>query len=254
MTVALEIAQLFQFHRSKPPVRKPPQVQAIIRIADRVNKVFSPHENEINQDFNPEQFHRDAFGTEKVLAYDDRTIHTKYKAEFNEIQDLSEAQNQVIIAQRSNDSAENQALYDGLEDQITEKTADLKAKIKTDFGNFLTTHLGPKRLHLIPEISYRFSRKAMTTFIAEVNNHTTKKYGGFFTDGHSQESCTLIIPEDPTGAVQIDASTRGLFQSFIAANNPEKVVRPVELIGHAVYTIGLDGKTEADLDFVLSDF
>lgn len=228
--------------------------RAIGGIDKRVSKVFSPCKMEQRQDFNPRQFYRDVHGTEKALAYDNRTVYAKFQAEFDEIADLEEVQNQVMIAQRADDSEENQALYDGLQDQIDDKTGELKEKIRTDFGNFLAANLGPRRQHLIPEITYRFSRKALTTFISQVNDTTRKTFGGIFTDGHSQESCTLIIPKDPQGAVQIDASTRGIFQSFIGEKNPEKVVRPVELIGHAVYTIELNGITTADVDFLLKDF
>src|SRR5579872_7002218 len=165
--------------------------QEIGGINDRVSKIFSPYKKEKGSERNPEQFFRDVHGTENVLAYDHQTIYAKYRQDFDEIRALEADQNQVIILQRTDDSPENQALYDSIQDQINNKTAELDGKIRNDFGDFLRERLGPTRLHLIPEITYRFSQKALTTFIRQVNDHTTKKYGGFFTDGFSDRACTL---------------------------------------------------------------
>jgi hypothetical protein len=249
MAIVLDVAHYLGIYKKSPPAVLPP---ANVGIADRVSKVFSPYKHETGKQ-NPDQFYRDVHGTENVLAYENQTIYVKYKAKFDELRDLGEAQQQVIALQRADDSPENQALYDGLQDQIDATTAELNREIREDFQGFLRANLGPKRLHLIPEITYRFSQKAFTTLIQQVNDHTTKKYGGFFTDGQSEQQCTLLIPNDPNGAVRIDASTKGVFQSFLPANAREKVVRPVELIGHSVYTIGLNGKTKADIDFLLKD-
>lgn len=252
MSFALEIARARLLHRESVSIKNSPPVKQEIR--DKVSKIFSPYKMEQGQERNPEQFYRDAQGKERVLAYNGQTIYVQYKNEHDEIEHLEERQAQVMRAQRTDNSEANQKLYDGLQDQIDSQTAALKGKIRKDFGDFLTSRLGPTRLHLIPEITYRFSQKAFTTFIRQVNDHTTRKYGGIFVDGRSEETCALHIPEDPQGAVLIDTSTRGIYQNFIPVNQFEKASRPAELVGHAVYTIGLGGNTEADVDFLLADY
>jgi len=213
------------------------------------DKIFSPHINEDEDHFNPNQFYRDAIGKERVLTYNGASIYTKYKEVFDDISLLEESQSQINP---------DEPVYEVLQDAIMEKTAHLKSAIKKDFESFLTEKLGPDRLHLIPEISYRFSQKAFTTFISEVNALTTEKYAGFFTDGSSGETCTLHIPENPAEAVRIEARISEVYQSFMPMPDEdmpfqEKQAHPVQLTGTAVYTIGLDGVTEANVGFTLKD-
>ena len=226
----------------KVPLSPKQQTARLSPIQDRVQKTFLPSEIEKKQgqDFNSQQFYKDVHGREKALVYDHQTIFAKYRKEFTEIHALEHEQRKDF---------DNQNLYDQFQERIDNETALLKRKIKEDFEKFLTCRLGPERQHLIPEITYRFSQKAFTTFIGEVNAHTTNKYRGVMMDGQSSEHCTLHIP--PRGPVQIEATTEALYQNFLLLDDMEKQPRSISLQGSAIYTIGLDGKTQANITFSL---
>jgi hypothetical protein len=206
-----------------------------------IQKKFFPVTKEGDQARNPQQFYRDVFGTEKKLNYNHQPIFAKFRKEFTDIQKLESDQKKHF---------DNQNKYDEIQETIDTQTSSLKDKIKTDFEHFLTTRLGPNRKHLIPEITHRFSQKAFTTFISEVNDYTTKEYQGIITDESAKkEYCILHIP--PQGPVQIEATTEATYQNFIPVNGEKKPCN-IPLKGHAIYTIGLDGRTLANISFSLS--
>ncbi|MBX7067229.1 MAG: hypothetical protein K1X28_08365 [Parachlamydiales bacterium] len=216
----------------------------------QVKKAFTPTTEE---DPNYRAFFRDCQGLEKVLVYGGQSVYQRFKGDYDAIAEIEEMQGQVA---RAVDSPENQKLYDDLNDELINKTAQLKEKIKIDFTEFVAEKLGHDRFAIAPEIFYRFSQKAFTSLNTVVSEHTEKTLSKIFhSKTRAADRCELIFTDSPKYPVKIVATSRGVFEQYRPKGKLEmhSLHKPIDFAARAEYSIGTDEVTTGAVAFSLKE-
>lgn len=210
-------------------------------------------------------FNRNWNDIKNRLFINNQSIHSKYKNEFKEIKHLESVQQKICDLQRNKEAeevpdeailTELQNQYDMYEEAIKKKKKNLADRVKNDFASYLEDHLGPERMHLIPQIQWLCSPKASTTLGLLVDEKIQRTCHGIFM-GQKQPMSTisLHIPASRTAPIEITTTNEGLYDTYIHSNDPmHPVITSRHVSAYARYEIGLDGKIRVQGNFSLTPF
>ncbi len=160
-------------------------------------------------------------------------------------------------------SEESRAVLDDVLDRLDQEIRiTTEHNVSKAFDTYLSQRLNPqgnlsdKGLKLLKErITTLFSSKALTAFFfSALNPYTQRKYGGVFLASagvNPEQTCDLIIPEDPKAPIQMIAKVNTVYRKFLGNKGIEELSKPIHLDAEALYTIKRNAEVSAQAKITL---
>lgn len=208
---------------------------------------FTPSDKE-EEDEIEQAFYKNAYERPKDFIYGGLSVYERFQHDFDTIAALESELEQADVDDE-----------DELETAIEIAKTTLQENIKIHFLEFLQAELGHEELdhdrtHLVPEILYRLSRKATTSLIAQLNGYTIKNFSSILSgpSPKRQKIELCIPPKESDEPVKIISITNPVLENQLALQrNSVKLDAEIQLVAKGVFSIPLQGQTQADIELSL---
>jgi hypothetical protein len=184
-------------------------------------------------------FFKDWDRLHKQLFIDGQSIYERFKEGFDDLASTYQLESGA------------RAIEPGLANALGSDAEDKRSVLQEKVTKFLMQKLGRMDKRLSGSIFWMFSQKALTTFYSRVSQACIKKLNGTYANGQTTDTCTLHISKK---GVEIRTTSLATYRSFCRLDGTNQVAElqsPMQLKGHAVYTIGQKGKVEAAMEYAL---
>lgn len=184
-------------------------------------------------------FFKDWDRLHKQLFIDGQSIYERFKEDFDNLTSTYDLE------------SGSREIEPSLANAIGSDAEEQKRALGEKIAHFVAQKLGRMDKRLSDSIFWMFSQKALTTFYSRVSKACIKKLSGTYANGQTTDTCTLHITKK---GVEVRTTSVATYKSFCrldGSNSVAELRSPMQLKGHAVYTIGQKGKVEAAMEYSL---
>lgn len=254
MSCSIEARMLVHFAARQAREQRAIQKKNAPKVERVIEEVFPTIlDAQSGKERDPKAFFKDCDRMPKQLVIGNQTIYTLFKREFDEVTVLDAERSKIQKKMQKKPDAKLEAEYQGIDDLIASKSELLREKINQYFQSYLETNLGTNRMHLIPEICYRFSQKAQTLPQVLSDRKIADTYGVILQGRKGFETVSLHIPKNEDAPVEITSASELSYDKIfpIGKGEPRTLKTPFRVMNSGLFQIGLDGETRGTVQISL---